>query len=56
MKKLDLGGLRVESFATTARTVPDPQPAVLTVPYCYDSYDGTCWISCQGCETTIDCP
>jgi hypothetical protein len=56
VKKLDLIGLRVESFATAARSAPDAQMAIITVPYCYDSYDGTCWMSCRGCETTIDCP
>jgi hypothetical protein len=63
MKKLHLDSLRVESFATTART-PQERGTVLgrqlagTQARGPLSYNGTCWITCWDscfCETVYEC-
>lgn len=61
MKKLSLDTLAVDSFATTATTassrgtVAAHQAAFRTLSNCPESWDGTCYITCQAtCTTDTD--
>jgi hypothetical protein len=64
MKKFNLDGLKVDSFATTA-TLPRDRGTVaghaaLNTGFtaCPISYGGTCWVTCAEscyCETVFEC-
>jgi hypothetical protein len=63
MKKLRLDALKVDTFATTAPAPPvrgtvaaHHQSTQCTDPYCYVSWDGTCYFTCFdtcACDTSI---
>ena len=63
MKKLHLDDLKVDGFATTARTPQERgtvqgREAAGTQAWCPVSYGGTCWITCWDscyCETEYEC-
>jgi len=60
MKKLRLDGLAVESFTTSPadtalRGTVDAREAMKTLSNCPDSWDGTCYISCQVCTDYAAC-
>lgn len=55
MRKLRLDLLNVDSFPTTAiaaaRGSVAAQEIFQTKSGCPDSWDGTCWLTCQTCDT-----
>ena len=62
MKKLNLDGLKVDTFATTdgidgvRGTVAGYQSAQCTLLNCPVSYGGTCYVTCRQscyCETAV---
>lgn len=62
MKKLNLDGLKVDSFTTTDEinavrgTVAGREMLMRTLSNCPESWNGTCWITCWescGCDTDI---
>ncbi len=61
MKKLNLDGLNVESFDTSARvppargTVAAHGLAMRTMSMCPESWNGTCYITCATCQTCEFC-